>query len=88
MTGSVFDNGTNIGIGTATPSTKLHIEAANVAITDGVPGKNTLTLTTNSPQNIDVGASIGLGGITTGTTKRTFGVIAARKENGTDSNGS
>ena len=80
-----IDQNGNVGIGTSSPASRLHVEAANTAITSAALGQTTLTLQTNSAQAANVGASIGLGGFTdSGGTQRNFGIVAGRKANGSN----
>lgn len=83
-----WDNtNSRLGIGTSSPLTRLHVEAPNATINTAALGQTTLTLQTNSAQAADAGASIGLGGLTDSTgVQRNFGIIAARKANGTNAN--
>ena len=83
----IWNSSGNVGIGTTTPGAKLHVEATNSSITSGsvTPAQVTGLFTTNTAQGVDVGGSIGLGGLTDSSgTQRMFGAIAGRKENGTN----
>ena len=71
--------GGNVGIGTTGPNSKLEIASANV-VTANSTGGNLNVYTTNA-QNIDIGASLTLGGFNdnAATTFRVFGSIEGRK---------
>ena len=79
----------NVGIGTASPATKLDIHSADVSseISGGaaLPATQLGVFTTDS-QAAGVGGVIGLGGLIGATTVRTFAIIEGVKSNSTDSN--
>jgi hypothetical protein len=82
----VFD-GTNVGIGIASPTTKLDIRVTTNPANDNGTGANTLKVYTNVSQSADVGGAIGLGGYYNATPESaSFGQIAGRKENSTANN--
>ncbi|MBP9711325.1 MAG: tail fiber domain-containing protein [Candidatus Pacebacteria bacterium] len=82
-TGNAYFAG-NVGVGTTAPGSPLHIVASNQTLS-GFLSTAHLSLTTNTAQAINVGASLGLGGLTDSSgTQRNFGVIAGRKENSTN----
>jgi hypothetical protein len=82
----VFD-GTNVGIGIASPTTRLDIRVTTNPATDNGVGANTLKVFTNVAQAADVGGAIALGGYYNATPDAaSFGQIAGRKENSTANN--
>jgi hypothetical protein len=80
---SIFDNGTNVGIGISAPTTNLQINGAN-GITDSY---GQLFVSSNNTATQNFGGQVTLGGFFNGTTSQTaFGAIAGRKENTTANN--
>jgi len=70
----------NVGMGTTTPQTKLHIVDANKVTSN--TGEGNLHVVTNDAQNTDIGGSISLGGFGSSTTTASvFGTIEGRKSN-------
>jgi hypothetical protein len=69
----------NVGIGTTSPSARLEVVDEDATTGGAVPGN--LHVMTNSPQNVDVGAAITLGGyyINSSTADRIFGSVEGRK---------
>jgi hypothetical protein len=76
-------SGGNVGINTTSPSQRLDIRDSFQDYSSGL--FNQIIYTTTS-QSAGFGASIGLGGVFTGTSVVAFGAIAGLKENGTDNN--
>ena len=72
----------NVGIGTTSPATSLHIASTNKNIGGNVFG-NVYVATTDS-EAIDKGGSISFGGVYTGTTTTHWAGIAGKKENSTN----
>jgi hypothetical protein len=79
----VYDTGTNVGIGTASPGAKLDVQSAN--ITDGTNGGN-VNIFTTSAQAANVGGKLDLGGLYDGSNTLSFASLAGRKENSTSGN--
>jgi hypothetical protein len=79
----IFDNGTNVGIGTNNPEKELTVWGTNIP-TDNAPG-NILAYTSNA-FGINIGASIGLGGAYQSGGVIAFGSIHGKKENATSGN--
>jgi len=76
----IYDNGTNVGIGTSSPTTNTQIVGAN-GVTDSY---GQLFVSTNNTATQDYGGQLTLGGYYNGTSNQTaFGAISGRKENGT-----
>jgi hypothetical protein len=69
----------NVGIGTTSPVARL--EVVDEDATTGGAVRGNLHVMTNSPQNVDVGAAITLGGyyINSSTADRIFGSVEGRK---------
>ena len=77
-------NGGNVGVGTATPNAPFQIASTNKTINGTLSGSN-LSVYTTDTQAADVGASIGLGGMsTTPAGFEFYGTMAGRKENSTN----
>ena len=75
-----------VGIGTATPGSRLDVRfATNPAINNAVPN-NALRVFTSVAQAVDVGGQIGLGGLYNATDVQAFGNISGKKENSTSGN--
>jgi hypothetical protein len=79
----VYDTGTNVGIGTASPGSKLDVRSANIS--DGTNGGN-VTIYTTSAQAADSGGKLDLGGLYDATNSLSFAAVAGRKENSTSGN--
>ncbi|MBI4086354.1 tail fiber domain-containing protein, partial [Candidatus Kaiserbacteria bacterium] len=78
-----INEGGNVGIGTTSPLSKLHVQDANQSVND-FPN---LFVSTSNAAAIDIGGSIALGGhYGTGFNPTTFAWIAGRKENATNAN--
>jgi hypothetical protein len=76
----IYDNGTNVGIGTTTPSSILEIRETNRTNSSNVTNFGVYT---TSSQGADVGGTIGLGGLFNGSSIAPFGSIRGGKENST-----
>jgi hypothetical protein len=80
----------NVGINTATPETKLHIEDVTKTLTGNVAGvaQGSLSLVSTDAQAADKGASLVFGGnyINSSQTKIAFAGITGRKENSSSVN--
>ena len=75
-----------VGMGTATPGSRLDVRfATNPAINNAVP-TNALRVFTSVAQAVDVGGQIGLGGLYNATDFQAFGNISGKKENSTSGN--
>jgi hypothetical protein len=75
-----------VGIGTNSPESRLHIvgntKIVNSSVITSAIDEGNLDIRSSSPQNVNVGASISLGGNTTTTgDSRIFGTIEGRKTN-------
>jgi hypothetical protein len=79
----VYDTGTNVGIGTASPGSKLDVRSANIS--DGTNGGN-VTIYSSSAQAADSGGKLDLGGLYDATNSLSFASVAGRKENSTSGN--
>ena len=80
-------NGGNVGIGTATPGTKVDIQGTNTTLTGNISGntQTNLAVMTTDAQAMDVGGALGFGGkYTSGGAQALFGAIAGRKATSTD----
>ncbi|MDP3900146.1 MAG: hypothetical protein Q8Q23_03645 [bacterium] len=80
----VSDTSANVGIGTASPLTKLSLSGTAYSPTTGNPSLATI-YTTNS-QAANMGGGVLFGGVYTGSTQTVFGYIGGVKENGTAGN--
>ena len=79
-----FKDGGNVGIGTDSPNAPLQIASTNKTINGSLSGSN-LSVYTTDTQAANVGASIGLGGMsTTPAGFEFYGTMAGRKENSTN----
>jgi hypothetical protein len=79
----IFDNGTNVGIGTTSPASILEIREANRTNSSNVTNFGVYT---TSVQGADIGGTIGLGGLFDGSNIAPFGSIRGGKENSTSGN--
>ena len=80
---TILGNG-NVGIGTDSPNAPLQIASTNKTINGSLSGSN-LSVYTTDTQAANVGASIGLGGMsTTPAGFEFYGTMAGRKENSTN----
>ena len=80
----VIDDAGNVGIGTDSPNAPLQIASTNKTINGSLSGSN-LSVYTTDTQAANVGASIGLGGMsTTPAGFEFYGTMAGRKENSTN----
>lgn len=77
----VYDDGTNVGIGTTSPGAKIAVAASNTA----VASRGTAYLYSTNSMAANLGGQLSFGGSYTGTSETVFGSVAGRKENGTDS---
>jgi len=79
----IYDNGTNIGIGTISPLTNMQISGLNGLI----DSFGQLYISSTDTATINYGGQLTLGGYYNGTTNQTaFGAISGRKENSTANN--
>lgn len=78
----------SVGIGTTTPQSPLEVARTNLVTSS--TGEGILHVRSSSPQAIDIGGSITLGGSTdaAGATNRVFGSVEGRKSNATAANAS
>jgi len=82
----ISNNTGNLSVGTTSQTTRLYVEDTNKTLS-GTPGNTNATILTSTAQGVDVGGSLGLGGLTDSSgTYRNFGIIAARKTNGSNAN--
>jgi hypothetical protein len=83
----IYDNGTNVGIGTTNPGTKVEVSDTTRTITGNVSGdaQANLALISSDAQGADKGGTLGFGGqyITGSPTNILFAAITGRKLNGT-----
>jgi hypothetical protein len=79
----IFDNGTNVGIGTASPASRLQIAEANRADSTNIANVGIYTTTT---QSTGVGGTLALGGLFNGSDLAPFGSIRGGKQNSTSGN--
>ena len=86
----IFDNGTNVGINTATPETELHIEDVTKVLTGNVAGvaQGTLSLAVTDAQAANIGPSLVFGGryVDGSQTRIAYAGIAGRKDNSSSVN--
>jgi len=80
----------NVGIGTTTPDTKLHIEDVTKVLTNNVAGvaQGTLSLVSTDAQAANIGASLVFGGnyINSNSTRIAYAAITGRKSNSSSVN--
>lgn len=83
--GVIYDDGTNIGIGTASPNTLLTIAGTSQALGGAFNTYGNLLIYSTDSQAINKGGSISFGGkyTTSGTPIATFARIHGKKENTT-----
>ena len=81
-----IDSSGNVGVGTASPASKLDIRFPTNPSSDNGVGSNVLRIATSVSQGADIGGAIGLGGEGVGSV--IFGQIAGRKENSNSSSNS
>jgi hypothetical protein len=79
----IFDNGTNVGMGTALPASRLQIAEANRADSTNIANVGIYTTTT---QSTGVGGTLALGGLFNGSDLAPFGSIRGGKQNSTSGN--
>ncbi|MDO8664063.1 MAG: hypothetical protein Q7K44_00710, partial [Candidatus Liptonbacteria bacterium] len=79
-------NGGSVGIGTTVPHAGLEVAGANQATGGLYNTYGNLLVSSNSAEAINVGGSIALGGILSGTTVYSYGKIRGAKENSTVGN--
>jgi hypothetical protein len=79
----IYDDGTNVGIGTALPASRLQIAEANRADSTNIANVGIYTTTA---QSTGVGGTLALGGLFNGSDLAPFGSIRGGKQNSTSGN--
>jgi hypothetical protein len=79
----VYDDGTNVGIGTASPASRLQIAEANRADSTNI---SNVGIYTTTAQSTGVGGTLALGGLFNGSDLAPFGSIRGGKQNSTSGN--
>jgi hypothetical protein len=75
-----------VGIGTASPGSRLDVRFSTNPVIDNAVPTNALRVFTSVAQAVDVGGQIGLGGLYDATNFQAFANISGKKENSTSGN--